>query len=474
MGLIVLALVLQSASVNTERAGSADSGSNLDSLALAPEMTTLDHIEYLLQQPRWSASASASGRATVRSSLASDFGSLALTRTRKGESDVINGYVALFTDRRLRLMLGNFRSSFGAGLVAGSSRFGTPASAGVSRLVRTPRLSGYAGTSTAYKFLGVALNRVGQTSNVALWRDGQITGAFAEKSASALTLGLGGIRTPAGAFRASAWGIVQLGPTRTELAITRHSIVYRGTLTEGRGRAAVQLSFRVLSVLGPFSRPVRTGSSRAEPERGATLSWRARMRSLRLTAAVDQANLADRAEVQHFVSARRNQTEVRLEQRQRSTGSEGATQQFRRIRAVHATASNPSLKLSGSLAELKENALPAERPGTAGAAAQPRVLHAFSLGISTEWYWRALATHVSLTDYSVPGGGPVLAIYERSAFDVFPIVRLSGTGRRLSARVTLTRKAVAASVSCHINDREAEGPRDRTTLNGACSASIRR
>lgn len=468
MGLIVLALVVQLASGD---AGRPDARPALDSLALAPEHTTLEHLEYLLQQPRWSGSLSASGRTTVRSSYVSDLGSFAITQTSKGEVRVLNGYATLLAGRRLRLHLGNFRGSFGAGLVAGSSRFGTPATAGITRLVRVPRLSGYAGTSTAYKFLGIALHRVGRSSNVAIWRDGKITGAFVEKSVGAVTLGLGGVRSQARSVRASAWGIAHVGPTRTELAVTGHSLVFRGTLTEGRGRAAVQFSLRILDRLGPFSRPVRTGTSRGESERGATLTGRARIRSVHLTAAVDQANLITRTDVQHFVSARRNQTEVRLEQRRRSADSDGETQQLRRVRATHATGTNPSLRLAGTLAVL---GVPSPDPGMAGGTTAARALHAFSLTIATEWNWRNLATHVGLTNYSAPSGGPVLALYERSAFDVFPIVRLSGTGRRLSARAALTGWAVTASLSCYLSERAAEGPRDQATLTSACSASIRR
>ncbi|NNE71514.1 MAG: hypothetical protein HKN29_14280 [Rhodothermales bacterium] len=437
---LVLFLLLQAAAI--------------DSLGVDPAEASPEALDLLRIQPTWSLSTDDRGRTTVRARLDLSRFSASITRASgRGTPPVLNGFIRLKGPRATSVTIGNFRPAFGAGLVAGSARFGGPVTSGVGRLVRRPRLSGYAGTSGVSRHLGLAVHREGEHSWFGLWREPGSTGGSGEIRIGALTLGAVALTNLAGNARASIWGRMQLPGLLAEIAATRSAVVSGVTLRSGRRGPAVRVFTRMLAGLGPIASPLRSASSHGAHEQGLTLNATGTIGPARLHAGVDHARLGSRVEVRHFIRASFPDSDVRIEHRLRQELMANPSEREWRAQARFSTSSNPSLTTHGALAVSGR---------TAGS----------SLRLQLHARWRGAAIDLSLTDYDVPQGSPAMAIYESSAFDVFPIVRLSGSGRRYSARLVWDQSRHTMKLSCHRDTRRPRGPRETSTSRLGCGLSI--
>jgi hypothetical protein len=441
MGLILLALTLQL--------------STADSLAerLDAEHVTLAALESIEELTSWQFLAR---KGSDRARLAVDlpWTRIALAGTGR-DSREWSGYLRATLPRSVTLTAGYLRPSFGSGMVLATPRFGTPETSGVSRALRKPRLTGYAGSSTENRIRGIALARDTKRLFAAAFAAGSTRGAALEYRTGLTAIGAVAVRTVGTRTKMEAWIRTSLGPTQVEMAASGRSVVGGITLSRGRGGPSVRLAARRYGYLGGHAAPPRLRSGRGSAEQGLTMAGRWPLGRARITLAVDHSvdgfDVQDRARLSIDGPSSTARIDRRL--RNQAYAADHASEEWH-LQGSQTLLGQPTIILSGFLAT---------KGGTSSSYLRARIQ------IRHGRLWQL---ETSLVEFRTQPGGPVTAVYEPSPDGAFPIIRLSGEGRRLSARLTWSGDRVRARLACFWHATRALDALQRPARTSNCSISL--
>jgi hypothetical protein len=449
MGLTLLVLLLQL--------------SPADSLAghLDPEQTTQDVLDSLDELTTWHVLTQASGSHRARLAL-KHRGFSAAFASRSLDSKDVSGYFAAALPGAVNVIAGDLRPSFGAGLMLGTPRFGTPETSGLATQVRRPRLKGYSGTATTSRIRGLAAVLESESVYVGAFSSGQTLGAAIERRAHAIVLGAAAVRSSAGSRKMEAWVRTNLGPARVEAAATPRSAVGAVKLTPRRSGPTLQLAARRYSALGNHAAPPRLRSGRGASEEGLTLAGRWPTGRGSVSLAVDHSTDKDDVQERMRLSLTSRSTDIRIDRRLRTSRTALEPEALRltsnseewRIRASQQIPGNPSINLEAFF------------------ASKDRVTSSylrFRIHLDRGPAWRFDA---AIVEFQTQPGGPVMAVYEASPDGAFPIIRLTGEGRRLSIRITRSGKRARARLACSWHSRKAPDARQGPDSTTECAFSL--
>ncbi|MFT5142426.1 MAG: hypothetical protein ACI80V_000060 [Rhodothermales bacterium] len=417
-----------------------------DSLLNSPETITPDAMEDLalitdrrwatLAERDWGASASGWTR-KARYVAAGSFWKGTVSTGR-----LTTGFVELRPSTAVQVLLGDFRTSAGAGLVSGSTRFGTPESAGAAMALRAPSSRGYAGTSSSHlrgSALALKLNRVkaGIWAGRSAGDGGSAAGARLEATTLRLRAGVflqhlsGSIRQDAAEFYAAAnsaaarvWAATSV--CRCGGAGRRLSSTVGLSFQEKRGSPSLRISGRTHGLLPSGAAPASVWAAPDARESGWTVALSFPFNEGKLEAASDHAWSGNGRSVRSRVSYSRTGSSLQFERRSRSDEFDLSVPPYILRVSMPEPQWRLKLRLSpGASGPWKLNGLLAHKP-----LSWARMLQAAGF-----FQIRAARIDLSLTEFDVGTGAPVVAVYEPGAGHAFPIARLTGSGRRYHVKL---------------------------------------
>jgi hypothetical protein len=425
---VVLFLVLQTVAVP-------------DSLLNSPETLSPDAMEDLalvtdrrwatLAEKDWGASSSGWTR-KARYVAVGPYWNGAVSTGR-----LTTGFVALQLSTAAQILLGDFRVSAGAGFVSGSTRMGTPEGVGASRGLRAPSSRGYAGTSSSH-LRGSSLSLRLSRWDIGVWagrsaRDREsVAGARIEAKTRSVRAGVflqrlsGSSRQEATEFYAAAktgsvrfWAATSL--CSCEGTAGRPSSAAGLSLQEKRGSPTLRISGRTHGLLPSTSAPAGVWAAPDAQESGWTVALTFPFGQGKLDAASDHAWSGNDRSVRSRVSLSGAGSSLQLERRSRSDEVARSVPPY----VLRVSEPEPEWRLKLRLSQGARGPWKVN-----GLVAQKSMKWARMLQVVGFLHFTAARIDISLTEFDVGTGAPVVAVYEPGAGHAFPIARLTGSGRR--------------------------------------------